>query len=88
MLSFDKEDFTLVIKATDEQRKEALADFDKMNAKIASMFNYIEKKETPESEKDKYGLLSITFMHTIGTAVHILSAMGIKKEELMKHCRF
>jgi hypothetical protein len=88
MLSFDKENFTLVIKATDEQKKAALADFDKMNAKIFSMFNYIEKKDTPESEKDKYGVLSIIFMRTIAEAAHFLIAMGIPVEEVKMRYKF
>jgi hypothetical protein len=88
MLSYDKNKFTLVIAASEEQKKEALEDFAKMNTKINNMFKYIENADTPQTEKEKFGPLSGVFLRTISETYNILIAMGIPEEQAKKHCKY
>lgn len=88
MLSYDKTKFTLVITATEAQKKEALEDFDKMTTKLNNMFKYIENPETPAAEKEKYSSLAVDFMRTLTSAVNVLVAMGVTEEEAKKHLKF
>lgn len=87
MLSFDKNKFTLTITVSEEQKQASLADFEKMNAKINSMFKYIENPDTPEEERRKYEPLALVFLKTISEAYNILLSMGILEEELKKYCK-
>jgi hypothetical protein len=59
-----------------------------MNIKLQNMFEYIEKKDTPQEEKDKYSALSINFIKTIGKVAQYLIDMGVTKEEIQKYCKF
>jgi hypothetical protein len=88
MLSYNKDKFTLVITATEEQKKEALLDFDKMTTKLNNMFKYLENKDTPQAEKDKFEPLAVEFMRTITAAVNVLVAMGVNESDVKKYLKF
>jgi hypothetical protein len=88
MLSFDKDKFTLVFIASEDQKAEALSDFEKMNVRISNMFKYIENPDTTEAERAKYESKSVEFMRTIAVAADILSAMGISESEVKKRYKF
>lgn len=88
MLSFDKTTFDLVITVPDDVKKAALDDFKKMNDKMASMVVYLENKNTPQQEKDKYEPLYMNLVHAVSQAYNFLKQMGIPEQNIKKLCKF
>lgn len=88
MLSFNKDTFSLVINIPEGAIMIALADFKRMNEKMASMVLFLESKDTPKADKDKFEPLYLNLVHTVSQSASILKAMGIPKEEIRKHCKF
>lgn len=88
MLSFDKKTFGLVISVPEDMKNAALEDFKKLNDKMASMVVFLENKDTPKVEKEKYEPLYMNLVHTVSHAANILKSMGIPEEEIRKYCKF
>lgn len=87
MFGFDKE-FKLKVFVPDEHKKTALDAFKSMNKKFADMTVYLEKKDTPDSERSKYEPMYMNALRAISQSYNILEAMGITEEEIKKHCKF
>lgn len=88
MLNFDKKTFELVIKSDDPSKEMALADYASMNDKFKSMGDYIENKDTPKAEKEKYEPLYIIALQALTQAELILKAMGIQMDKIRQLRKF
>lgn len=87
MLKFNKTTFELMVDISEEQKKTAINDFASMNERMVKMIAYLESKDTPQSEKDKYLPLLMNVVHSVSQAGNLLKAMGVPEQEIRALCK-